>query len=612
MGSARSVLWPCLALCAQALMAAGTDDQVIQQARGLLYHDRNKALLILEDAVRREPQRPKLWAELIYGLDVDGQYYFAERASRTALRLHPAHPRLLVARARVLEPSPALEVLARLEKVKGHEEEARQLQELVRLGLGVPNPSLDGARALEAWAGGWFDRLLITGRRERAREVITEGLVKRPTDRQLIARKAMVLALLRRFDEAMTLQEACGFLHVDVGQYKGIADCLLLKGKPRLAIQSFGRAAPTNPVHRSILAYAHSEAGNRAEAERLLGREWPLLRLAICVKAGEDRKAIAVAEEIVKLAAARRGRRGKSLPLKSQCGRGISLRPAYRRAIKWLFARYPEEDLRSLVHLADEDEHDKALARQYDHRPSTERIARLRARLERVPGGQQEQRVRLELSEAYAEAGRYVDAAAVLLPFAQVPGPALSYTRDTINYYAVRWSLLKRRADAEALHQKSPERLASARQVLARIAAGKALQRTMRGKPLLRMEPEARALVALGPGVLSSVMDRFKPNTIGAVDRLPLLAVVRELGEARDAPPLIHALTHITRELSENQPQNAFGQAYLDCYKGHVPEIHRCLAKMTGQPIPTGTLKERLGYWLTWWRRSASEVVSAK
>ena len=62
MASARSVLWPCVALCAQALMAAGTDDQVIQQARGLLYHDRNKALLILEDAVRREPQRPKLWA----------------------------------------------------------------------------------------------------------------------------------------------------------------------------------------------------------------------------------------------------------------------------------------------------------------------------------------------------------------------------------------------------------------------------------------------------------------------------------------------------------------------------------------------------------------------
>ena len=88
--------------------------------------------------------------------------------------------------------------------------------------------------------------------------------------------------------------------------------------------------------------------------------------------------------------------------------------------------------------------------------------------------------------------------------------------------------------------------------------------------------------------------------------------MVHELGQARDAPPLIHALTLITRELSENKPRDAFAQAFLDCYKGHEREIHRCLAKMTGQPIPNGTLKERLRYWLRWWRRHAGKIVSAK
>ena len=96
------------------------DDFVLRQA-----HD-NVGIWILEDAVKHSPHNVHYWAALVDTLDQEErrEFYdtirpsrFAERASRDALKLNPGDPLLLVARARLLEPWAALEVLDELEKV---------------------------------------------------------------------------------------------------------------------------------------------------------------------------------------------------------------------------------------------------------------------------------------------------------------------------------------------------------------------------------------------------------------------------------------------------------------------------------------------------------------
>jgi len=99
--------------------AAATEDAAIGEANRLLYTNRQHALMLLEEAADRSPRDVNVWAELIHALEVDSANAFAERASRTALRLNPDDPALLLARARILRAGPALDVLTKLGHLPG-------------------------------------------------------------------------------------------------------------------------------------------------------------------------------------------------------------------------------------------------------------------------------------------------------------------------------------------------------------------------------------------------------------------------------------------------------------------------------------------------------------
>lgn len=158
-------------------------DELICQAREKLYTQRRIAIQILENAVERSPENVAYWAEYVYALKVDGRFYFAERASRESLRMHPNDPQLLVARARILQPAPALDVLEILGQQPGRAEEARQLKELVRCGLGVPK-DWDHPALYCSWA----DRNMYFKRWDRVMQLLDEGLNKAASARERVKR----------------------------------------------------------------------------------------------------------------------------------------------------------------------------------------------------------------------------------------------------------------------------------------------------------------------------------------------------------------------------------------------------------------------------------------
>ena len=260
------VVWPLLtcvtvggSACGGEIWDWGNDvsDKVLLQARQHLWRSRDTSLHILENAVRKFPNNVAYWAELIHTLSVNSDYYFAERASREALRLNPGVPKLLVARARLLKPSPALDVLDVLEKVPGNAEEARRLKEILRLGFPIPENRNDYVYEGRAAS------LIYLKRLDRALEVLDEGLSKSPVDRNLLALKAIVVALQGQFDKCMELQKASGYLQVEIdGSYWGLGDCLLQQGRPALTIQSFGGNEPGGEE------CARAVAGRRSLARR--------------------------------------------------------------------------------------------------------------------------------------------------------------------------------------------------------------------------------------------------------------------------------------------------------------------------------------------------------
>ena len=231
-----------------------------------------ETIALLRGAAGHSPRNPELWAALVRVLRVNRFDDDADRASRTALRLNPQDPLLLVERATLFPPAPALDVLAELARVPGHEEEARRLTELASLDIAVPDRWEGAAPYCQAAA----DRLLYLGRVDRAAAWIEEGLAKAPgggepdaqaegVRRELRSRKAIVLALQGHYAEAMKLQEQCGFPQARIeGKYAGLGDVLLVKKQPDLAIASFG---PGRPRHRAT-ADGAGDAGDAGDAGR--------------------------------------------------------------------------------------------------------------------------------------------------------------------------------------------------------------------------------------------------------------------------------------------------------------------------------------------------------
>jgi tetratricopeptide (TPR) repeat protein len=584
-------------------LAGAADQALIATARGTLYRNRDGSLAILEDAVRRNPEEIAYWVEYIHALGIDPDKSFADRASRHALELHPHHPDLLLARARLHGGGVALEALAELAKVPGYQTEAGRLKDLAVCGLFLPES--------EPWPAETFatlaDRLLVIGRADDAARYIDEGLktIVGEGAKPLLARRAMLAALKGEFKRAMKLHNLAGCAQVVMqDSYYGLVDVLLAKNKLDSAMMSFGGHPPADENFRRMLAIAKSRSNDADGALELLGGdalEDRLLRCRVLLSAGRMDDAKAFGRELVE-------------PLKIQSGSYAgpwigyanagprSLLEDYRSVIRWLNKQFPEKRVGIEFELGcGTEELPITPAGWSPAEPISQEIARLEVAARKPMATADREMARIELSEAYEKVGRYRDAANLWTTDAPTDD------RGVINFAWVRWSMLRRQEETLAASEKDHASLAAARPLIANGRASRRHWPTINGQRCLPDTEVVKRLVAIGPAVLADVMTQLGPNAISGEDRRPWVAVIEQLGSPRDAPVLISTLDKVTRgpiaariSLRPEQEEND---------RLTAAAVDNCLKKLTGAN-PEG--KERAIAWSKWWAGNVTRIAAGK
>ncbi len=609
--SLYTLLSATLILAAPARAAEGAD---AEPAASYLWTDRDAGLTLLEDELAQSPPGGVArWSLYVQMLDVNNDDDFADWAGRTALRLHPDDPTLLKRRIILLHSAPALDVVARLADVPGQAEEAGLIRDIVRLGLTMPgNLDLTG---YQAWVA---ERLLYAGEPDAALRRVEEGLAGKVPARTtpeayragLFATKAMALAMLGRFDEAMAAQALANFPQMEVeGRWQGLGDLLMARGETKRALSSFGGSAPARsaiiPDGRSneplrVYALALEAGGDAAGALKLLDVKEPelwdrLLALQILLRAGRPEEAVRRGREFVDpMPEGVAAGLFDSGPQLQDDSRAASLRPEYRAAAGWLQDTFPSK-ARSIAHeIGGRD----TVVRPYNPwpitpLPSSKRIPKLRADLAAATDADERRTLRQSLARALFDAGRFADAADALAPSARVPRD--KYGR--LNTDAVWWSIYRRQAESEAAYIKDPGALTPARRLLATLGEGRhdpATNRRVGEAPGVAAE-----LVKLGPAVLGPALRRLCPYspTVGNGTRAAYLPVVDALGGPRDAPPLISLLPTDARDNPSVPPDT----------------LDAALRRLTGETAsPAGTdPAKRLAFWLAWWDAHGPDLVDA-
>jgi hypothetical protein len=581
--------------------AWGQDDEVVEniikEAEHCLYTARQRSLYVLEQAVLERPERPELWEELIYVLDVDSKDFFAERASRTALKYHPGNPQLLMARARILEPSPALGVLGQLSEVAGYKEEARLRREMVELGIPGPRTPVKATSPSPEW----IDRLVAAGRYERALAVTEHGLQFSPGDKHLLGRKAIVLCLLDRYQDAMAANKLAGGVHLwenSQGSYSGIpyrgmTDCLVLKKQWKLAVESLAGTQPKDSYRRLGLGLALLRTGKPKEAERLLAQAGMLGRLLLyghASESGEEERTASMEAGLLQAIEEESERCFRApYPVSQVFFPAHPVSIVLRSGLSALVARHPEARVRVVRCFG-------SLEAPGPQRRATERVFRTPDRTRQL---------RNELAEELTTVQDYAGAAAALAPIAARRTSRWNRQHARINMDSVNWCILRRRADAEALYQKSPHTLASVRFLLANISATQWNYANIPGKPWLSHSEVVKQLCEIGPGVLSSVFDEYGPNTISGLDRSPYVRVIEGTGSVQDVPVLLSVLAIVVREDTEEGPKRNTAAR-----KATEKAIHHCLEKLTEIKNTAHSRTNRVLFWLDWWEDNARQLVS--
>ena len=332
-------------------------------------------------------------------------------------------------------------------------------------------------------------KLIGFGRIDRALEVVDEGLSSTPRTVNSWRLRAMVLALQGKFDEAMEVQKACGYCQLEIDSYSGLGDCLLKQGKPDLALRSFGDRQPQSANAAKVLAWAcaldegfrprRSAASGRCPlAEGVGGNDGcamgktpsahdEMLLLRVMLAAGDKARAHEIGDKIVE-------------PLVFTPGSHItpyyngpaSLAAEYERAVHWLQNEFPEKKGEIVFYLrylgARFEDGWPPSMRPHEVMPASQRIAGLRARLEKTADAAAARDTRDELAQACADAQQYAEAAKVIAKNAVEPWTN-GAAPETMNPDAVRWSIWKRRAAAEALYQQDSQRLAAVRPLIREI-----------------------------------------------------------------------------------------------------------------------------------------------
>ena len=583
-----------------------------EPAAAYLWTDRDKGLTLLEDSLEKSPPGSvERWSLYVEMLDVNDDDDFADWASRTALRLHPDDPTLLKRRIALLDRAPALDLVARLAAVPGHAEEAGLIRDTIRLGLSMP-----GTLDMTGYHAPIARRLLYVNDPVAALRRVEEGLAgadpKRTTPEDyradLLATKAMALAMLDRFDEAMAAQKAAGFPQIEVeGHWQGLGDLLLARGKKELSLASFGEVAPerragrvVDPNAEMLRVYALVlEANGRADrALKLLDVEKPelwdrLLAIRILLRAGRPEEAV---------------RRGREIadPLPEQIHGGsfggpqldngalaLSLRPEYRAAAGWLGDTFVPKAWTIRFLIGDRNTKTDPYEPWFANaRPSSELIPSLRARLAAETDAAEERRSRRILADALFDAGRFAEAAEAIAPSARAPRD--EYGR--LNHDAVTWSIYSRQAEAEAAYLEDPDKLTPARRLFAALAEGTRDPST--NQRIGEAPGVADKLIQMGPAVLAPAMRRLSPweANIGHFPHAANLPVVAALAEPRDAPLLIALLPKDENATTPYAPPDALDAA---------------LRKITGvNDGPDGSdPARRLAFWLAWWDANGPALV---
>ena len=175
-----------------------------------------------------------------------------------------------------------------------------------------------------------------------------------------------------------------------------------------------------------------------------------------------------------------------------------------------------------------------------------------------------------------------------------------------MNYDALSWCIWKRRAHAEALHRKDPALLASARSILANITGARWNRAKVEGREWLTEDEVVKRLVAIGPGVLSSVFDDLGPNTISGQDRSPYVKVIEQVGSVQDTPILIDTLALVVSSWEQGHTASPVQD------QATVKAIHECLEKLTGARSTETSHEGRVEFWAKWWEQNAKRVIPGK
>jgi hypothetical protein len=204
-----------------------------------------------------------------------------------------------------------------------------------------------------------------------------------------------------------------------------------------------------------------------------------------------------------------------------------------------------------------------------------------------------------------------VEAAEALQPLASQPSPPpnVDWTLG-LNPTALYWSVYQRRAYADALHKKNPRLLASARMLLDDIKAVRWNWGDPEGRKRLGEAEIVDRLAAIGPGVLSSIIDDMKPNAITGQDRSPYLEVIRRVGGVQDVPTLLNVLCIVSLDSRAGEPAAATDPTAERLATEKA--LYKCLEKLTGLKNPEGSRLARAEFWARWWRQNAARVILGK
>jgi hypothetical protein len=584
----------------------------------------------LRSAVTKNPHDVELSAALIHMLSIYGHRDDeADQAARVALKFNPQNPTLLIARAAALRPSPALDVLEELAKVPDQKEQAQRLSEIASLGLPIPqNFYWEQPETYVAWA----DRLIFADKIDRAAAVLAEGIQrstgKKEREIPLQQRKAIVLALQKKFDSALELQKQIGFPQVDIeAKYTGMGDVLLVMQQSQLAIDSFGgdphggtKVLPENlgdaefrdREHVRVFAWACALSGQEVRAESQLVKNDDLydrlLLIRVYLNSTKSAAAREVGDRIVgPLKLLQGSYSGPPLP---RYGAAASLAPQYMLAVKWLLEQYPQKNELIKMYVGSPDYAElKYCPFQINIESTSELLPKLQAQLAAAQATNDEQKIRLARGEqlrALADDHRYKDAAAALAEAAIAPPSRWNREHLRISDDAVKWCIMNRRADAELLFEKDPDALKQAYELLEIAHARRWNEPHIDDS--LTTEQRIEKLSQLGPGVLAAVFQDFQPNTISGEDRTLYVRVIQNIGGPQDAPVLIDTLGLLAPEpFGSHHPL----QAQIDADDASDQAIQTCLEKITGQYNPRTNREDRLDFWLHWWEANGQKIIQS-